>query len=85
VALDLLLTDVNMPRMGGLELARRVQEIRPGLRVLFFSGDSEAAVAGLDTGGAGVNFIEKPFTADALARKVREVLDEPRHDGANGA
>jgi two-component system cell cycle sensor histidine kinase/response regulator CckA len=80
--LDLLLTDVNMPRMGGLELARRVQEIRPGLRVLFFSGDSEAAVAGLDVADAGVNFIEKPFTAEGLARKVREVLDGPAYQGA---
>jgi two-component system cell cycle sensor histidine kinase/response regulator CckA len=75
--LDLLLTDVNMPRMGGLELARRVQEMRPGLRVLFFSGDAEAAVAGLDVAGEGVNFIGKPFTAEGLARKVREVLDAP--------
>ncbi|MDB4952300.1 MAG: Histidine kinase, partial [Gemmatimonadetes bacterium] len=75
--LDLLLTDVVMPRMRGAEVARRVRELRPGTRVLFFSGDAEATAGGLDVELPGINFIEKPFTPEALARKVREVLDGP--------
>jgi PAS domain S-box-containing protein len=74
--LDLLITDVVMPQMNGRVLAERLLERQPGLRVLYMSGytDDQVLVQGI-AGGAG--FLQKPFTPDVLARKVREVLDAP--------
>jgi signal transduction histidine kinase/CheY-like chemotaxis protein len=73
--IDLLLADVVMPRLRGPELARRVREVRPSIRVLLMSG----YVDSLDTGSAGEDLaaehLAKPFTIDALARRVRDVLD----------
>ncbi|MEO5616778.1 MAG: PAS domain S-box protein [Candidatus Eisenbacteria bacterium] len=80
-ALDLLLTDVVMPRMGGGELAGRIGLSHPGLRVLFMSGYTDDAVVRHGVLEARVAFLQKPFRLDELARKVREVLDSP----ANGA
>ena len=73
--LHLLLTDVVMPHMGGGELARRMASLRPDTRVLFFSGytDDEGLLEGIRD--VDVAFLPKPFTSEALARKVREVLD----------
>jgi two-component system cell cycle sensor histidine kinase/response regulator CckA len=70
---DLVITDIVMPEMGGNELARQLATERPGLPVLFMSGytDGEIAERGLGPDGA---FLQKPFTSDVLARKVREVL-----------
>jgi len=70
--IDLLVTDVVMPAMGGPELARRLGASRPGLRVLFVSGHGGDAVTAHDREAA---FLQKPFGAEALARAVREVLD----------
>jgi two-component system, cell cycle sensor histidine kinase and response regulator CckA len=69
----LVITDIVMPEMGGNELARQLAAERPGLPVLFMSGytDGEIAERGLGPDGA---FLQKPFTSDVLARKVREVL-----------
>ena len=74
----LLLTDVIMPTMHGRELADRVQEKFPDIRVLFMSGYTSDVV--LDRGGldSAMAFVQKPFTAETLTRKVREVLDEVR-------
>jgi two-component system, cell cycle sensor histidine kinase and response regulator CckA len=73
--LDLLLTDVVMPGASGPDLARRLTTQRPDLQVLFVSGypDDSPGSAGLLEPGAA--FLQKPFTADTLARKVRDVLD----------
>jgi two-component system cell cycle sensor histidine kinase/response regulator CckA len=71
----LLLTDVIMPEINGLELAHRLAVHNPGLKVLFMSGYTENTV---DQHGAlepGTHFLQKPFTPAALAAKVREVLD----------
>ncbi|MBN1936902.1 MAG: PAS domain-containing protein [Anaerolineae bacterium] len=73
----LLLTDVVMPEMDGGELARRLRANRPEMRVLYMSGYTEDAIEpyGISTGR--VSFLEKPFSPNALADKVREVLDMP--------
>jgi CheY-like chemotaxis protein len=73
---DLLMTDVVMPQMGGRELAERFAEIYPQIRILFTSGYTDDAVVRNGVIEAGTNFIQKPFTLDALARKIREVLDK---------
>jgi two-component system NtrC family sensor kinase len=73
-AIDLLLTDIVMPKMNGRDLASAVGDVRPGTRILFMSGYESAADEEDDTASAGA-FIQKPFVAEALARKVRQVLD----------
>jgi len=73
----LMLTDVVMPRLSGPELARSVQIARPEIKVLFMSGYTDEAMGLHGVLAAGTRFIQKPFTADALIRKVREALDEP--------
>jgi DNA-binding response OmpR family regulator len=77
-AIDLLITDVIMPRTSGPQLARRLLIVRPQMRVLYISGYTDAAVAehgGLDAEAA---LFQKPFTPSSLAKKVREILDERR-------
>ena len=75
-AIDLILTDVMMPKMGGPELARRVGNLRPQLRVVFMSGYSEDPVVRSIERSASL-FLPKPFTAAALMDKVRQSLDSP--------
>jgi hypothetical protein len=76
-AIDLLVTDLVMPRQSGRELAAQLQKARPRLKVLFVSGHTDDTV--LQPGGAAssTNFLAKPFTLAALAAKVRDVLDRP--------
>ncbi len=73
--IDLLLTDVVMPGLNGRELALRVRELRPALRVLFMSGYTADVIARTSVSDAGVAFISKPFKEETLTRKIREVLD----------
>jgi PAS domain S-box-containing protein len=73
--IDLLITDVVMPRMGGKELAARVTALRPGIRVLFSSGYVADAIAEGGVLGEGIDFLPKPYSASALATAIRDVLD----------
>jgi len=72
--IDILITDVAMPGMSGHELAKRVAASRPGIKILFLSGYTEDAIIHEGVLDPGTAFLQKPFTLQALARKVREVL-----------
>ncbi len=72
--IHLLVTDVVMPRVGGPELASRLRHEREGIRVLYMSGYTENALLHQGALPADTILLQKPFTADALARKVREAL-----------
>jgi CheY-like chemotaxis protein len=73
--IELLLTDVVMPKLGGKELADQMQAKRPNVKVLFTSGWTGDAIVHDGILDKGVAFLPKPYTAELLARKVREVLD----------
>jgi two-component system cell cycle sensor histidine kinase/response regulator CckA len=73
--IHLLLTDVIMPGMNGRELAQRISEIRPNVKVLYMSGYTENVIGRNGTLDAGVRLLQKPFTLRDLKSKVREVLD----------
>jgi CheY-like chemotaxis protein len=75
VAVDLMITDIVMPEMGGTELAGRLRETQPDARILFTSGYTEDAAVRQSFLDPGEAFIEKPFTPASLAKKARQILD----------
>ena len=77
--IHLLITDVVMPYMGGEELAQLLLSARPGVRVLYVSGYTENAIVQHGILNADIHFLQKPYLPAALARKVRDVLDEKAH------
>jgi len=76
-ACDLVLTDLLMPRMGGLELLGEIRRLGPSLPVVFLTafGKQAAFAKAMDLGAAG--FVTKPFRADSLLEVIREVLTDP--------
>ncbi|HET9223584.1 MAG TPA: PAS domain S-box protein, partial [Roseiflexaceae bacterium] len=74
--IDLLLTDVIMPQVGGRELAARLTALLPRLKVLYMSGYTDDAIVHHGRLEPGIVFLVKPFSPGGLARKVREVLDD---------
>src|SRR5438132_875323 len=74
--IHLLLTDVVMPGLNGRELASRLADLRPDARVIFMSGYTDDAVTRHGVLEPGSAYVQKPFTPDAIARRVREVLDQ---------
>jgi CheY-like chemotaxis protein len=73
--IDLLLTDVVMPQMSGVELAEQLLALRPGLRVLYTSGYTQDLLATRGVDGSSIAFLPKPYSPSMLARQVRQVLD----------
>jgi hypothetical protein len=77
-AIDLLVSDVVMPRMSGGELSQLLEAQRPQLKTVFMSGYSDDAVVRHGVTEAGVLFLQKPFSLSLLARKVRTALESPK-------
>jgi CheY-like chemotaxis protein len=76
--IHLLITDMVMPEMSGADVAKRLRRQRSGLQVLYMSGYTDASLRHTGAGERSVHFISKPFSPAALARKVRQLLDEKR-------
>lgn len=74
-SIQLLLTDMVMPRMDGKTLFTQIEKINPGIKALFMSGYTSNVIAHHNVIEEGVRFIAKPFNEDSLAQKVREILD----------
>jgi two-component system cell cycle sensor histidine kinase/response regulator CckA len=75
--IDLVLTDVVMPNISGRELANRLEKLQPGIKVLFMSGYTDNVIVHHGVLEEGAQFIQKPFSPEQLAVRVREVLGPP--------
>jgi CheY-like chemotaxis protein len=75
--IHILVSDLVMPRMGGRQLADLLTRTRPGMRVLFMSGYTHEVAMHQQTPESKVAFLQKPFSPNRLARKVREILETP--------
>ena len=73
--IELLLTDVIMPHMLGKELATKIRETCPAVKVLYMSGYAQPVLASQGTLDPGVTLVEKPFTESRLLQRIRDVLD----------
>src|SRR5438270_215907 len=82
--IDLMITDVIMPHMGGAQLAETLAEKRPQMKVLFVSGYAENTILGDSPTDVMTRFLQKPFSLEELARKIRTVLD-PRASAATAS
>ena len=80
-AIDLVLTDVVLPKLGGPQVVERLRAAHGALRVLYMSGYTAEATSGFEIVGAGTSFLTKPFTPSQLSRRIREVLGEARDEG----
>ena len=73
--IHLLISDITMPKMSGLELLKRLRELHPKLKALFISGNIENKIVGEQTINSNISFLQKPFTYDSIISKVRIILD----------
>jgi CheY-like chemotaxis protein len=75
IGIDLLVTDVIMPEMGGKELAEEILKIVPGIKILFTSGYTDNHIVRSGRLNQGINFIQKPFSIKDIAKKIRYVIE----------
>ena len=75
-SIDLLLTDVIMPHVSGLELAEKLTALRPGLKVLYISGYTDEVIARHGVVQNAMPLLQKPFSREALGLRVRAILDD---------
>ncbi|OGQ94223.1 MAG: hypothetical protein A2521_05585 [Deltaproteobacteria bacterium RIFOXYD12_FULL_57_12] len=80
--IHLLLTDVIMPTMDGKELQQRIETLRPGIKTIFMSGYTADVIVHRGVLPEGIAFVQKPFSRETLARKIREVLGAGKPDPA---
>ena len=80
--IHLVLTDVVMPGISGRQMVDQIWSWRPDIKVLYMSGYTEEAIDHHGFSETKAAFLQKPFTPEALARKVREVLDTGEDDGS---
>jgi len=81
--IDLILTDVVLPQMSGRELVERLEETRPGMKVLYMSGYTENAIVNNGILKDNVGFLQKPFKVNVLVLKIREILNACRSAASN--
>jgi YesN/AraC family two-component response regulator len=79
--IDLAITDVVMPQMSGREFVEHLTKLRPTVKVIYMSGYTDDAIVRHGLIDQKIAFVQKPFSADVLARKVREVLDSVPENG----
>ncbi|MEJ2636082.1 MAG: response regulator [Calditrichia bacterium] len=80
-SVNLILTDVIMPKMNGPELVKKCAEFRKDLKILYLSGYTNNTIINHGVLETGVAFLQKPFTAENLLNKVWEALNSSSHDG----
>jgi two-component system, cell cycle sensor histidine kinase and response regulator CckA len=80
-AIDIIVTDVVMPQLSGVDLVQRLKGVRPQLKVLYMSGYTDSMLVRHGIEESEANYLQKPFTPDLLSRKVRHLLDQ--HTGRN--
>jgi CheY-like chemotaxis protein len=73
--IDILVTDVIMPKLGGSALVKHIHKVRPNLKVIYVSGYTEDTIGHHGVLNEGVNFVQKPYSLEGLAKRIREVLD----------
>ena len=83
--IDLVVTDVIMPTMSGVELCNRLRELRPGIRLLYMSGYAADQLDRYGQFNPGVPLLEKPFTKRSLLMAVRKSIDNERTGGTGGS
>ena len=83
--IHLVITDIVMPEMNGRELVERLAAVRPAVKHLLVSGHTAAAIAQRGVATDNAQFLSKPFTVQALARLIRQVLDQPTEQANDGA
>jgi len=81
--IDLMVSDVALPGMGGRKLADLARETRPDLKVLFVTGYAERALSRGKFLAPGMDLLTKPFTLDTLGTKIRDMIDPKPYDGAD--
>jgi two-component system cell cycle sensor histidine kinase/response regulator CckA len=75
LSFDLVVTDIVMPGISGVELGQKIQALRPEIKVLYMSGYDDKMLAQHGESPVRINFIQKPFTPEILLRKVQDALN----------